>query len=249
MSKYIGIEWVVNYRNRYPYLANSGRNAKRFLYALTQSVVPPPPHFEHGDTTAIMARGRHFERDLTTTLTIAGVIPDGPEAPFGEADAFAETVDILYFSGHGHYHHLIFSNTALMDDEEARHTELQLGRLGKLKWLIADACKVLNNVGVIRRWGIAFHGLRYLLGFDGDCRDESNRGRYFANQLKLNDTIQHAWELACLENEDGSVPWAYLHAGGPRTPIENDRWTMEVFVAPTEDPPVFTYVRNEAPDT
>ncbi len=241
--KKIGIVWVKDYLGSQPYLQNSGFNAEGLLNRLIPAPRPADFGFERGDSAA---RAIQLQQNSNPPVPLTQRTP--------ETD-MVEQVDMLYFSGHGAEDRLMFGSN-LPDNKVAMNDEMELGEAGRTKWLIADACRLLStaNGNVRLRWGKIFHGLRYLIGFHGDCTDVHNRGEFFAFHLQQGDTIRHAWELACEESEtnDRTKPnkyttWAYLRIGDGQSDVQHDRWTDTVFMTPTDDPRRFTYVRNIPP--
>ncbi|MFN0034354.1 MAG: DUF6345 domain-containing protein [Saprospiraceae bacterium] len=250
-TKLIGAEWVNNYS--YPFspkrinLTRCGQDAHGFCNTLLGT-----RRFIYGDG---MAWDQDFEQLGAST-----------NHPYGDDATYAETVDILFFAGHGTQDGLLFGMPN-HDNGEVKYDEVQLGQGGVIKWFIADTCKVLEDTvppgAAAFRWGRAFKGLRYLLGFHGDCRDRADRGWRFANHLngvstselqpdgsiitvRVGERIRYAWELACIETEDlASLSCAFLRAGNATSVIHNDRWTDDA-VEPDEVslPTDFTYWRN-----
>ena len=260
MLKNVGIEWVKDYGVKFRFLPNSDLNTQGFLHIINTAATG---NFEYGDTAALgLARGKHFEPTPHPPFTLQNAPADHVQAAFGEDDSAAETVDLIYFCGHGVVDRLLFSGTNL-DDSEAWNMEMRLGDKTILKWFVADTCDVLsagyynaqnifvlggNGEDVRLRWRRIFRGLRYLLGFHGESTSVPNRGSSFARDLNLGDTVRHAWEMACEHSEPGFASWAYLKAGDPGDAIENDRWTDIAFTTvPITNPMPCTYVRNIPP--
>lgn len=265
-TKIVGAEWVNDYD--YPFvprrssLQRCHQNAIDFRTILSLSQGSNPPGFIYGDD---QAWDQDFEQNFANTSEIEDAFAP-PAFTEGDDDRFAETVDILFFSGHGTQDGLLFGVPG-RDNGEAKYDEIMLGQKGKLKWFAADACRVLedleppNEGAAAFRWGSAFRGLRYLLSFHKDCRDVINRGKVFAqylkgthpSQLQLNtivgETISRAWELACIETEDAAtLTWAHLRPGDQHSVIRNDRWTDNSVPKDETSPPrVFTYTRHIPP--
>lgn len=250
-TRIFGAEWVNNYIHpfvpRRTNLLHSHQNAQGFYDRLTGTGA-----FIYGDQWAWDQDVEH----MFSASELAAADPP-PLYPYGEGSSYAEKVDLLFFSGHGTQDGLLFGVPS-NDNGEAKYDEVLLGLGGKLKWFVVDACKVLEETGVIFRWGRVFKGLRIMLGFHGNCRDVSDRGLRFANYLKgvpsssavgtastalSGETIRHAWELACMETEiTVANSWAYLHIGGDSSPVRNDKWTDDTVNQVTSND--FTYVRN-----
>jgi hypothetical protein len=89
-----------------------------------------------------------------------------------------------------------------------------------LSWLNPDATPGGCDDNLFAKWGPAFNGLYYLLGFRNNANDEPYRGRYFAEYLLEGLPIREAWIRACQETsppKNGTrvypVLWAYMRAG------------------------------------
>lgn len=235
-TRLIGVEWVVDYAKssyRPTPLTNSGNNAAGFYQTLAITGIK---RFNYGNQHA-------WDQDLEFDFSNNDPALR-PAFPYGESNNYAEKVDILYFCGHGKPEAMLFGEPG-HDNLQAHHNEMQLGVRKVLKWLVADACQVLQQNFVITRWGHVFKGLRYLLGFHGDSRNVHNRGEAFARQLNLGLPLKVAWELACEETEGVNAPWAYLHRGHPGGPVANDKWTVRSLPEDTDPPNQFTYLRNQ----
>lgn len=249
-TKVIGAEWVNNYNHPFiPKRSNLLRcyqNVKGFYNTLTGI-----RRFIYGD-------GQAWDQDIEQNFNS---LQPPPANPNGDDDSYAEKVDILYFAGHGTQDGLLYG-VPDYDNGEARYDEMQLGQGGIIKWFVADTCKLLEESGVQYRWRNLFKGLRYVLGFHGDCRDVGDRGWRFASHLNgvptnqatagaasaalSGETIWHAWQLACLETEAlADLTCAYLRAGGTNSVIHNDRWT-DVLLE-TDASALLTYWRNVPP--
>ncbi|HKE82319.1 MAG TPA: DUF6345 domain-containing protein [Vicinamibacterales bacterium] len=200
----IGIEWVLKYHDRWTDPANTRASAEGFYNTLNGT-----KNFAHGDDAA---KDRHFEQ--------SGV----GAPPAGSDTSVVEKVDIVYFAGHGTP--LGFEFGVLQDDARAKPAEIRWGD-GRLKWVAIDACKVLFHDDVtnpvIDRWGQAFRGLRYILGFGDLTSDDDTRGRVFAEYLNDGDVIGEAWRKACEETDDNGE-WAYLRADGNGVSTAQDTW-------------------------
>ncbi len=236
-TRIFGAEWVNDYSHpfspRRTSLLHSYQNASGFCNTLIGT-----KRFIFGDQLA-------WDQDLEQNFTTAN---PSTVLPFGDDTSYAEKVDMFYFSGHGTQDGLLYG-VPNHDNGEARYDEMELGQGGVLKWLVVDACKVLEEIGVIYRWSRIFKGLRYMLGFHGECRDVGDRGWRFAQHLNrvgaVGETIGHAWELACLETEaTADLSYAYLRAGNPNSVIRNDRWTDNVLPSDTSSQKTdYTHVR------
>lgn len=220
----IGIEWVYDYTGRptsgWNNPPNTQANAEGFYNTLNAT-----RKFANGDGNA---RDRHFEQA-------------GTGAPKGGSDAaVVETVDMVYFAGHGTPNSFEFGVLG-GDDARAKPAEIRWGD-GHLKWVVINACHVLyhNDVTnpVIDRWGPAFRGLRYILGFGSLASDEPDRGRLFAEHLNDGDLISEAWRKACEATEaELDTVWAYLRADGNGVTTEQDTWIDHADTPNKPNPP------------
>ena len=213
----IGIEWVLEYHDRWTNPANTQANAEGFYDTLTGT-----KNFAHGNDAA---KDRHFEQS-------------GAGAPKKGSDTLVvEKVDIVYFAGHGTPDGFEFG--VLQDDAKAKPAEIRWGD-GRLKWVAINACKVLyhNDVTnpVIARWEQAFRGVRYILGWGTLTADETERGRAFAEHLNDGDLIGDAWRKACEETEDLGE-WAYLRADGNGVSTAQDTWIDHADTPNKPNPP------------
>ena len=203
----IGIEWVKDYSARggeWGSLANTQQNAEGFYNTLNATQM-----FAHGNAAA---QDQHFEQANS----------GAPRA--GTDTAVVETVDMVYFAGHGTGRAFEFG--VFSDDARAKPAEIRWGD-GRLKWVVLNACDVLRDrpgFRAIDRWGQAFTGLRYILGFATLTSDEPNRGQIFAQYLNAGNTIREAWVKACQDTEQSFTVWAYLRADGNGVSTDLDTW-------------------------
>jgi len=255
-----GILWANTYASLTP-LNNSGMCAEDFYNTLVGTAV-----FNHGDATALLPA---VDTDIQQR-SIWSVPENGPPVfyPPGNDDQWAETVDILYFCGHGDPSGIHFSRRGSDDysDEMARYEDIKLGDQKQIKWLIFDACQVLENKtqngvnSVFNRWTQAFQpngSLRYILGFHTTSKNDNVRGKYFAQKLNpvpggtKGELIRIAWQYAC-EITD-YAEWAILRVGDANSPIADDYWADTTTPLPdVPDVPVggtqqFTYQKRIGP--
>lgn len=213
----IAIEWVLEYHDRWTNPANTRANAEGFYNTLNAT-----RKFAHGDDDA---QDKHFEQS-------------GVGAPLAGSDtAKVEKVDMVYFAGHATS--LGFEFGVEKDDARAKPAEIRWGD-GRLKWVVLNACNVLvDNPGfrAIDRWGPAFRGLRYILGFGSLAADEATRGRLFAEHLNEGDMISEAWIKACEATEESGTVWAYLRADGNGVSTERDTWIDDADTRNKPNPP------------
>jgi hypothetical protein len=223
----IGIEWVLDYSGRpgFPSPANTQANAEGFFNTLNAT-----QQFAHGNGDA---QDKHFEK--------AG--KGAPRA--GTASAVVETVDMIYFAGHGTTGALEFG--VFEDDARAKPAEIRWGN-GRLKWVVINACDVLfdsPDTHAIDRWGQTFTGLRYIFGFGSLAFDEPDRGRIFAEYVNAGNTVREAWVKACQDTEPSAGIWAYLRADGNGVSTDKDAWPADATASTKPDPPdVVHYVQG-----
>jgi hypothetical protein len=217
----IAIEWVQEYYTRLGNPVNTKANAEGFYNTLNAT-----KKFAHGDDKA---QDKHFEQS-------------GVGAPVAGSDVSkVEKVDMVYFAGHGSS--LGFDFGVMQDDARAKPAEIRWGD-GRLKWVVLNACKVLldnPNSRAIDRWGQAFTGLRYILGFSTLALDEPHRGQAFAEHLNAGDTIADAWMKACQETEPELTTWAYLRADGNGITTDLDTWIDHADTRTKPQPPTLLH--------
>lgn len=199
----IGVEWVKKYHGRASNLSNTQKQAEGFYNKLSGT-----RRFNWGDD---LAWDQDFEEQ-------------GVGSPATGTDTtWVDSVDIVFFSGHGSSPGPLFGR-ADRDDGRARSTECRWGNK-QLEWIAFDACEILQRSGVFGRWGWpVFRGLHYILGFHTTCGDEKKRGRYFAENLNDGQKVRRAWINACQETEGSGTQWAYLRAGTSTANTYNDHW-------------------------
>jgi hypothetical protein len=206
----IGIEWVRNYHGRAGDLSNTKPQAEGLLNGLSGTKA-----FNWGDD---LAWDEDFEEQ-------------GAGAPASGADkVWADTVDIVMFSGHGSPSGALFG-IANRDDGLARPGEMRLGNVDA-EWAVFDACEMLARDGVFDRLRPVFRGLHYVLGFHTTCRDEDKRGVLLASNLNSGDRVRDAWRKACQETEDSGTEFAYIRADSSGTNTFDDHWHGKGFVSP-----------------
>ena len=217
----IGIEWVKDYSARptsgFWDLVNTQTHAEGFYNTLNATQT-----FALGDNAA---QDQHFEQ--------AG--KGAPRA--GNDAAVVETVDMVYFTGHGNTNGFEFG--VLQDDARAKPAEIRWGD-GRLKWVVLNACNVLldnPDSRAIDRWGQTFTGLRYILGFATLASDEPDRGRIFAEYVNAGNTIREAWVKACQDTEQSSTAWAYMRADGNGVTTDQDTWIADANASTKPNPP------------
>jgi hypothetical protein len=206
----IGIEWVKAYHGRAKNLTNTKAQAEGLLNTLSGT-----KSFNWGDD---LAWDQDFEEQ-------------GAGSPGSGTDqVWADTVDIVFFSGHGSSAGPMFGIDS-KDDGRAKPAEMRLGNTD-LEWAVFDACQVLERDGVFDRLRPAFKGLHYVLGFHTTCRDETQRGNLLGANLNAGDRVRDAWRKACQETEDSATFYAYIRADSSGTDTFNDHWHGKGFVSP-----------------
>ncbi len=247
-----GAIWINWYKNLLATLSRSDDNAQGFLNKITAQI-----GFEYGNSNAL-------DQDIEEQGV--GYPPTGFDAGTDKA----ESVDILYFCGHGSrdalYLNQYKSGQTKRDSNRASNREIKFGTLGILKWFIADACQVLaksddpyyycsghpvagTTDNYFVNWLSLFNGLRYILGFETDCHESTDRGLRFAEYLNSGHVIHEAWRMACEETEyDINIRCAYLHPGNETDAIHTDKWTnqniatLQMTADPTTSPFVYLSV-------
>jgi hypothetical protein len=121
------------------------------------------------------------------------------------------------------------------DDGIAGINEMSLGN-GRCKWIVFDACNVLQKIDGSSAWFNAltsvFAGLHYMLGFHTTCADSAGRGRIFAERLLDGSPIREAWIRACIETEGKRTKCAWLRAYNASVDSFNDCWGVDVPTLP-----------------
>ena len=221
--------------------------------------------FRHGDSVSL-AKAHDTDIQELQSRTVNGQQVVDIQ---GEDQKWAEKVDMLYFCGHGDPSQLYFGEGNPFDhDDVAHYDEVKLGDQA-LKWLVLDACRVLDNAPngfggwtIFNRWAKAFKpggGLRYILGFHTTCKNDNFRGRYFAEYLNPipggstdGELIRIAWQYACEETEPWASQWALLRVGDNTFAIANDKWTdtnlQDVPTIPSGRTQKFTYQKRIGPE-
>jgi uncharacterized protein DUF6345 len=112
----------------------------------------------------------------------------------GSANAWADSVDLCYFTGHGSPWGFYFRSD--VPDDNTIESDYSSGpdngdlRIGKynLEWLALEVCNTLQmdassggtNYDVFDRWAKAFQGLHTICSFTTTSWDVPTPGRYFA---------------------------------------------------------------------
>ncbi len=209
MAKRVGIDWIDKYHGRAQDTKHRKDNAEGFYNTINAVKV-----YEWGDDLA-------WDTDFEQL---------GAGSPSAGGDvAYADNVDLAFFSGHGNVGLMGFGVTA-HDNGIAVPGEMRLGN-GSCKYLVCDCCLALAG-DAIATWRQAFTGLRALFGFRTEAHDSGDRGRIFAGYLNGNYWLDDAWRWACQETEDSGCQWGYLHVLSP-TSSWFDRWGSAVSAIPS----------------
>jgi len=198
-----GAEWVNEYYGRTTDLSYCDNDALGFYNKLNGT-----KKFAFGDKSAW---DQDFEDEGVGKL------------PAGTANKFVDTVDIMYFAGHGYPEGLVFGRTAY-DNGIASPSEMRLGKI-RLKWLVLSACRVLErSPKMFEILQPVFNGLHYILGFETNCSDVKSRGETFASYLNWGISIRQAWISACVETESSSYRCAYMRVDTKEPTTYYDQW-------------------------
>jgi len=187
--KEVGIEWVCNYPQP-DYLPYADDDAKGFYNAIASHGWTK--RFDYGDSNAWE---EHFKK----------------ESMGGTDYNYADDVDFVYFSGHGHIGG--FNFISYHDDTTLEHSDAAWGDKD-LEWITIDACEVLNNDDgkVFQRWGTGFTGgsnvfmgLHQILGFATTINSPGTRGEKFVWYMtSRGKNIKDAWFKACDDTYGGA---------------------------------------------
>lgn len=220
----IGIEWVQEYNGLQGNLSNTKAQAEGFYTTLAAV-----REFNWGDDWA-------WDQDFEAS---------GVGSPASGTDStWADSVDAVFFSGHGSPDRFYFGRT--IDDAVAKNTEILWGDLN-LEFIALDACNVLERDGVFDRWGWrCFAGLHYILGFHTTTGDEPDRGRLLAQYLNAGWTVREAWIKAAQDTEGSDTEWAYLRADADGTSTYTDHWWGKGPVSADPDQPTVLYYARAA---
>jgi PKD repeat protein len=163
-AEYIGVSQNLN---------NSKANAEGFLKDMRAGGVQG---WIWGDSAV-------FESDFTDRAVKAG----------GNDSAYADNVDMLFYSGHGNANGFTVAN----GDGFVAHNEVRWGDVD-VEWMVASACEVLQpnaSDGTVR-WLKAFHGLHLLLGYATLTADTAAEGQWFSHYLHRGYRVRDAWAAA-----------------------------------------------------
>lgn len=206
-------------QNANPTLKNTAANASGFINRMFQLGIPYDPQVWRGDFGLI----EFMFRDQA-------LLPDGSD------HAYADNVDMLFFTGHAFSLGFQVGPLSLpyggppsnYDGWQAWY-ESRYGN-NDLEWLVIAGCGPLQETGggktVGQRWLPAMHGLHMLLGYASKSRDVSGEGYRFAdNMIRRNMLIRDAWVDAAMANQPWESVWAFMGPMGPgNTHNYNDRF-------------------------
>lgn len=153
-----------------------------------------------------------------------------------------ENVRLFYFGGHGCPGQILINSHASQQDVVVPIEKIRWGDKS-LRWVILDACQVLDEEVARTRWPSDFVGIRLLMGWHGTANLAPVRGQMFAWYLNQGETLRDAWVRACEESADVIPPWATMWPQSASV-MNDDCWT-EQQAAPGPRGPLtqFAYVR------
>jgi len=194
-----GSEWVGVSQG----LANSGRNATRFVSILQVASIA---RFNWGDYQT--AERRFKEVSLGGADDLVGV----------------DSVDIAFYTGHANGDGWTFPTTfdrSMLTYPVARYGDADL------EWLIIAACgpmqptakvkvgDVLEDRTLYERWGPAFQGLHLLGGYANVSQDNTMEGQLLATRLLAGWTVRQAWFQAAIDTQGRAQVAGIMGVLGP----------------------------------
>ncbi len=198
-TKEIIIEWIKNYTLNpgFDDLSNTQADAEGFYNKLLSNSVS---NFTgKGNYGNFNAKEIHFEN-----------------ASVGGKDfSYVDTVDFVYFAGHGTNVSINFGNNTDGGGGytwQVHCTEADWGD-NDTEWLFLAACSELEG-GFPTRWNPAFHSpitLHGIAGFNTTAEDSADLGKYFATYMLGGYSIYESWKMA---TEDAQPPsrWAATYS-------------------------------------
>jgi hypothetical protein len=142
----------------------------------------------------------------------------------GQDAAFADSVDLAFYTGHANGFGLMFCST--MSDRFLHFREAHWGN-SNLEWMVVAACGPLqDDDGAWRtRWSTSFNGMHLLLGYATESFDDTTEGAKFASYL-LDDArpapLREAWVKTAIEVQpDDGVIYAVMGVYGPGWTVPN----------------------------
>lgn len=145
-------------------------------------------------------------------------------AVWGWDSSYVDDVDFVWFDGHGSPWILLFEDDHDGDGSQTEglyNTEANWGDKD-LEWIVCSACSVLQENGVVDRWGEeAFHGLHTMLGFHTGRWSKvywvlwpiwyRSAGDVYAQFMLDNEySVVYAWEVMTKNWQPSDVYGAYL---------------------------------------
>lgn len=196
-------------------LGGSAQNTQGFVDRMRNSGYQVP--FVYGNADV-------WESDFTDSAVKAG----------GNDTAWADNVDIMWYTGHANSNGFTTSNTGGgTGDGFVAYNEARWGN-NDLEWLVIAACGPLqyDNGQVWTRWARTFHGLHMLLGYATVSNDNTTEGSILANYLHgvwpfplLR--VRDAWFNTAVAVQPSSVIVGYFGVLGPNgmTNIDDYIWS------------------------
>lgn len=191
----LGIEWVNDYSGFPPpppnFLQYTDEDARGFYNYLGNRGFTRV--FDYGNASA---SERHFEK-----------------ASVGGQDTnYVDSVDFVYFAGHGYTDGFLFGNNNDGDGTytfRLHHNEALWGD-GDLEWIIISACQILQYPGE-SDWHMAYNDLHGICSMRTSMYDTPNLGQIFAQYLTgaTPYSIKAAWRQATIDDQPGTVQGAY----------------------------------------
>lgn len=197
-NKEIGIEWVNDYSGPgLPFIPNTDDCARGFYNTLGNNGFTR--NFDYGNSSA---QERHWEKSSVE----------------GQDTSYVETVDFVYFAGHGDEDEFWFGvNTDGGGSYPYRvhHSGALWGDVD-LEWVFLKACEVLKESGqadwhaVYDNVGADLHGI---CGFHSSAYDTKTLGSTSAQYLLQSYSIKAAWKTATSNDQHqyGTV-WGAIQA-------------------------------------
>lgn len=257
-SNEVGVEWVVDYSSVGKSMVYGRDDCAKGFYNTIKAHPDWDGEFDVGDSAAWE---KHFKRDALSGLD----------------DSWVDSVDFVYFAGHGAGEGTITGSSgvgrgggftfgvnandnwvlsSIPSSREPRWGD------SDLEWIVLDVCSALArkpdgdgvSYTISERWANSdvMHGLHYILGFRTAASDSSSRGEVFAEYLTgardgTNHTVRTAWRKA---TEDTEGPWyegAYLRAYSAGSNTYGDHIFEYGSVSSDPDPSSQNYVNFSWP--
>lgn len=133
---------------------------------------------------------------------------------------YADTVDLVAFSGHGCSDFFEFSVSH--DDIALAATDAYWGD-GDLEWIFIDSCNSNSDAGYTWWYQHAFHGLHLLCGWDGTAPDCDNCNH--VDDMLIDNgwwDVAYSVRVSWLEGAHYDAPWCNTAVTGETTTCGND---------------------------